>query len=177
MIDTFLILEKTTITAKGDSEPLDVNGAANRVFLATLSITKIVEQESFELTFFTSADGTTWEAKPVASLPQKFYPGEYPLLVDLSHSENARFLRAHWEVSRWDAARSPPASKRACGCARFRRRCCKKLGPKPLYAGDMLRVLGGQTLTGITSCFAANLIAAISRSDSSDNSRYLMQWG
>ncbi|HYV72957.1 MAG TPA: hypothetical protein VFB24_01745 [Candidatus Binatia bacterium] len=101
MIDTFLILEKTTITTKGDSEPLDVNLAANRVFLATLSITKIVEQESFELSFFISADGTTWEAKPVASLPQKFYPGEYPLLVDLSHAESARFLRAHWEVSRW----------------------------------------------------------------------------
>src|SRR5215831_7640832 len=101
MIDTFLILEKTTITTKGDSEPLDVNAAANRVFLATLSITKIVEQESFELSFFTSADGTTWETKPIASLPQKFYPGEYPLLVDLSQANGAKFLRAHWEVNRW----------------------------------------------------------------------------
>src|SRR5215831_1244715 len=137
MIDTFLILEKTTITTKGDSEPLDVNLAANRVFLATLSITKIVEQESFELSFFVSADDTTWEAKPVASLPQKFYPGEYPLLVDLSHAESARFLRAHWEVSRWGRGPVTPASKRPCGCARFRPRCCQKLGPKPLYAGDM----------------------------------------
>src|SRR6516165_12671508 len=108
MIDTFLILEKTTITAKGDSEPLDVNGAANRVFLATLSITKIVEQESFELSFFTSADGTAWEAKPVATLPQKFYPGEYPLLVDLSPSDTAKFLRAHWEVNRWGRGPTAP---------------------------------------------------------------------
>ena len=37
--------------------------------------------------FFTSVDGTTWEAKPVASLPQKFYVGEYPLLVDLHRGE------------------------------------------------------------------------------------------
>src|SRR5208283_2267792 len=101
MIDAFLIAEKTLITAKGDSEPLDVSGASNTAFLATLSVTKIVEQESIELSFFTSADGATWEAKPVASLPQKFYVGEYPLLVDLSKSSGAKYLRAHWEVARW----------------------------------------------------------------------------
>ena len=101
MIDAFLVPEKTVITAKGDSEPLDVSAAANPAFLATLTITKIVEQESFELSFFTSADGATWETKPVASLPQKFYVGEYPLLVDLSKSNGAKFVRAHWEVARW----------------------------------------------------------------------------
>ena len=101
MIDVFLVPENTAVTAKGDSESLDVSAAANPVFLATLFVTKIVEQESIELTFFTSADGTTWEAKPVASLPQKFYVGEYPLLVDLSQANGAKFLRTHWEVARW----------------------------------------------------------------------------
>jgi hypothetical protein len=108
MIDASLIPDKTTITAKGDSEPLDVSAASNRVFLATLSITKIVEQESFELSFFTSADGATWEAKPIATLPQKFYPGEYPILVDLSQSNTAKFLRAHWEVNRWGRGPTVP---------------------------------------------------------------------
>lgn len=101
MIDAFLVPQGTVVTAKGDSESLDVSSAANPAFLATLSVSKIVEQESIELTFFTSADGTTWEAKPVASLPQKFYIGEYPLLVDLSQANGVKFLRAHWEVARW----------------------------------------------------------------------------
>ena len=101
MIDAFLVPENTVITTKGDSEPLDVSAARNPALLATLSVTKIVEQESIELSFFTSADGTTWEAKPLASLPQKFYVGEYPLLVDLSQANGAKFLRAHWEVGRW----------------------------------------------------------------------------
>lgn len=101
MIDAFLVPENTVVTAKGDSEPLDVSGAANPVFLATLSVSKIVEQESIEVSFFTSADGSTWEAKPVASLPQKFYIGEYPLLVDLSQASGAKFVRAHWDVNRW----------------------------------------------------------------------------
>ncbi|HEY4933192.1 MAG TPA: hypothetical protein VII23_16630 [Terriglobales bacterium] len=101
MIDAFLIPDNTVITAKGDSEPLDVSAASNPALLATLSITKVVEQESIEVSFFTSADGTTWETKPVASLPQKFYLGVFPLLVDLSQANGAKFLRAHWEVNRW----------------------------------------------------------------------------
>ena len=101
MIDAFLVPDHTVVTAKGDSEALDVSTATHPYFLATLTVTKIVEQESIEVSFFTSADGTTWEAKPVASLPQKFYVGEYPLLVDLSQASGAKFLRAHWEVGRW----------------------------------------------------------------------------
>src|SRR5271165_760367 len=101
MIDVLLIPENTVISAKGDSEALDISGAAGAVFLATLSITKVVEQESIEVLFFTSADGTTWEAKPLVSLPQKFYVGEYPMLVDLSKASGAKFVRAHWEVNRW----------------------------------------------------------------------------
>jgi hypothetical protein len=101
MIDAFLVPENTVLTAKGDSEPLDVSAAASPALLATLSISNTVEQESLEVTFFTSADGTTWETKPVASLPQQFYVGEYPLLVDLSQASGAKFLRAHWEVNRW----------------------------------------------------------------------------
>src|SRR5262252_4659252 len=101
MIDVFLVPENTVVTAKGESAPLDVSGSANPVLLATLSVAKIVEQESIEVQFFASADGSTWEAKPFASLPQKFYPGEYPMLLDLSQVKGAKFVRAHWEVNRW----------------------------------------------------------------------------
>jgi hypothetical protein len=67
-----------------------------------------VEQESIELGVFTSGDGSTWEAKPVAALPQKFYVGEYPLLVDLAQNPEARFVRAHWDVSRWGRGPTTP---------------------------------------------------------------------
>ena len=42
----------------------------------TLAITKIIEQESLDLSIFGSADGATWGAKPIAAFPQKFYCGE-----------------------------------------------------------------------------------------------------
>jgi hypothetical protein len=109
MIDAILVPENTVVTAKGDSEPVDVSTVSHPVFLATLTVTRIVEQESIEVTFFTSADGTTWEAKPIASLPQKFYPGEYPVLLDLSKIEGAKFLRAHWDVNRWGRGPAAPS--------------------------------------------------------------------
>ena len=49
MIDTFLVADKTVVNAKGDGPAVDIGGAANRVFLLTLDITNIIEQESFEL--------------------------------------------------------------------------------------------------------------------------------
>jgi hypothetical protein len=108
MIDAFLVPEATVITSNGDSAPVDIGAADHRVFLVTLRITSVVEQESLELAVFASADGTTWEAKALAGLPQKFYPGEYPLLVDLSQRSEIRFLRAHWDAARWGRGPNTP---------------------------------------------------------------------
>ena len=108
MIDTFLIPNNTTITAKGDGEVIDVSGALSRTFLATLDIREVVEQESLDVSVFGSADGTTWEPKPVLSFPQKFYKGESPMLLDLEAVPEIKFLRAHWEVNRWGRGPEQP---------------------------------------------------------------------
>lgn len=108
MVDTYLVPPATTITAKGDSQPLDIRQAESRIFLATLAVTSVIEQESIELSVFVSNDGAAWETKPTASLPQKFYPGEYPMLVDLTSLPEVKFLRAHWEVTRWGRGTTTP---------------------------------------------------------------------
>ena len=101
MVEGFLVPANTVVTAKGDGPPVDISGAAHRVLLATLQITKIVEQESLDVSVWTSADGNAWDAKAFAVFPQKFYTGEHPLLLDLTARPAVRFLRAHWEVKRW----------------------------------------------------------------------------
>jgi hypothetical protein len=108
MIDTFLIAENTVVSAKGDGPTVDMSGAAGRVFLLTLEITKIVEQESLEVSIHGSADGAAWEAKPVVTFPQKFYCGESPLLLDLTARSDVKFVRAHWEVGRWGRGTETP---------------------------------------------------------------------
>ena len=101
MWEAFLVPEKTMVSAKGDGPALDVSGSDGRIFLLTLEITDIIEQESLDVSIFGSADGATWEAKPVAAFPQKFYREEVPLLLNLSARPELKFIRAHWEVNRW----------------------------------------------------------------------------
>src|SRR5271166_6128006 len=108
MIQTFLVAEKTTVTARGDGPAVDVSAAAGRVFLLTLEITKIIEQESLDVCIYGSADGAAWSAKPVVAFPQEFYAGDYPLLLDLTAHPDVKFVRAHWDVARWGRGTETP---------------------------------------------------------------------
>jgi hypothetical protein len=108
MIDTYLVPEKTVVNAKGDAAAIDVSSAAHRVFLLTLNITNIVEQESLDVSVQGSADGTTWNPKALTVFPQKFYRAQHPLLLDLTGQPNIKFVRAHWEVGRWGRGSETP---------------------------------------------------------------------
>ena len=101
MADTVLVADKTVVSSKGDGPAVDLGGATNRVFLLTLGISDIIEQESLELSIFGSGDGAAWEAKPLVTYPQEFYRGQYPLLLDLTAHPEVKFVRAHWDVARW----------------------------------------------------------------------------
>ena len=101
MVDTVLVADKTVVSSKGDGPAVDIGGATNRVFLLTLDISDIIEQESLELSVFGSADGAAWDAKPLVTYPQEFYRGQYPLLLDLTAHPEVKFVRAHWDVARW----------------------------------------------------------------------------
>ena len=108
MMEAFVVPENTVVNAKGDGPALDVSRAEGRVFLLTLAITNIVEQESLDVSIFASADGTIWDPKPVAAFPQKFYREEVPLLLNLTARPEVKFIRAHWEVARWGRGSETP---------------------------------------------------------------------
>src|SRR5271169_5730499 len=108
MMEAFLVPENTVVNAKGDGPALDVSRAQGRIFLVTLAITNIIEQESLDVSIFASADGATWDPKPVAAFPQKFYREEAPLLLDLAARPEVMFIRAHWEVGRWGRGTETP---------------------------------------------------------------------
>jgi hypothetical protein len=108
MLNTSLVPDKTVIVAKGDGAAVDVSGASGRVFLLTLDVTNIIEQESLDVAIYGSADGATWGAKAAAAYPQKFYRGEFPMLLDLTAHPEVKFVRAHWEVARWGRGTETP---------------------------------------------------------------------
>jgi hypothetical protein len=108
MIDTFLVPEKTVVTAKGDGPAIDISGAVNRVFLLSLNIIDIVEQEALDVSIYGSSDGSIWPPKPLTNFPQKFYRAQHPLLLDLNDHKDVKFVRAHWEVNRWGRGSETP---------------------------------------------------------------------
>jgi hypothetical protein len=87
---------------------VDVSSALNRVFLLSLEITKIIEQESLEVSVYGSVDGATWSAKPIVSFAQKFYCDESPMLLDLKAHPDVKWVRAYWEVARWGRGTETP---------------------------------------------------------------------
>ena len=108
MLDTFLVPEKTAISAKGDGPLVNIAAAENRVLLLQLQITGALEQESLDLSIFGGPDETGLGASPLASFPQLFYPGGYPLLLDLNGHPEIKVLRAHWDVNRWGRGSETP---------------------------------------------------------------------
>ncbi len=108
MIDTVLVPLNTVVSAKGDGPIVDLSGVDGQVFLMNLEVTKIIEQESLEISIFGSSDGAAWSAKPVVAFSQKFYCGEFPLLLDLTAHPDVKFVRAHWDVARWGRGSETP---------------------------------------------------------------------
>lgn len=100
MLPQFLLPE-TTVREAGAGPNLLLGEHQGGTLILTLGITRIIEQESIDLSIWGSADGTEWGAKPLISFPQKFYCGTYQILLDLSRHADIKYLRAKWQVNRW----------------------------------------------------------------------------
>jgi len=59
MMEASHVPEKTGVNAKGDGPALDFSRSEGRIFLLTLAITNIVEQESLDVSIFGLADDAT----------------------------------------------------------------------------------------------------------------------
>jgi hypothetical protein len=100
MLPEFLI-EETTVREAGTGPAVDLGAKRDETLILTFGITRIIEQESIDLSIWGSVDGADWGTKPIVTFPQKFYCGTYQLLVDLSGHPGVRYLRAKWGVNRW----------------------------------------------------------------------------
>lgn len=100
MIPQFLLPE-TTVREAGTGPDTVLGEGRGGTLILTLGITRIIEQESLDISIWGSADGKDFGTKPVVSFPQKFYCGTYQILLDLSEHQNVRYLRAKWHVNRW----------------------------------------------------------------------------
>lgn len=106
MLLAFLVPE-TVVREDGAGPVLDLGPSQGKSLTLTLGITRIVEQESLELSIWGSSDQQNWGSKPLTAFPQKFYCGVYKLPVNLAAFPEVKYLRAQWKVNRW--GRGAPA--------------------------------------------------------------------
>jgi hypothetical protein len=100
MLPQFLVPE-TTVREAGAGPELGIGDQQGETLLLTLGITRIVEQESLDVSIWGSPDGQDWGTKPLLAFPQKFYCGTYQILLDLSSRPDVQYIRAKWAVNRW----------------------------------------------------------------------------
>jgi hypothetical protein len=105
MLPAFLLPERTASEdGRGAHVALD-QPHTHRLEL-TLGITRIRERESLDVHVCGSSDGEHW--KPLATFPRKSFCGTYHLKVDLSRHRDVKYLRAEWQMRRWNAELSKP---------------------------------------------------------------------
>ena len=107
MLPNFLLPE-SVCRGDGAGPVMDLGASRGNFISLTLGITRILEQESLEVSVWGSPDGVEWGARPLLSLPQKFYCGTYSFLLDLASLPDVRYLRAQWKMNRWGRGEQQP---------------------------------------------------------------------
>ena len=100
-----LLLPETVTRQDGASTELALEDSGRPVQL-TLGITRILEQESLEVSIWGSADQEEW--RQIAAFPHKSYCGLYPMTLDLTQHKDVRFISAHWKMGRWGNREADP---------------------------------------------------------------------
>jgi len=103
-----LLLPESIARADGTGPELDLGSKRGKLLVLTLGITRIIEQESLEVSIVGSSDGERWAQRPMAIFPPKFYCGIYSILLNLASHPEVRFVRVTWKMSRWSKGRTMP---------------------------------------------------------------------
>ncbi|MEJ7605284.1 MAG: hypothetical protein WKF37_03230 [Bryobacteraceae bacterium] len=105
MLPNFLLPEQA-LSEDGEGPAIEI--PAGRTLELTLGITHVIEQESLDVSVYGSADGSNWSPKPLTAFPQKFYPGIWSILLDLSPQPDLRQLKVRFKMNRWGKWSSGP---------------------------------------------------------------------
>ncbi len=101
-----VLLPESVARHNGIGAEIALEAARGKLLLLTLEISRIVEQESVEMSIWGSTNGSAWKVLTV--FPRKSYCGTYSQALDLAAHAEVEYLRAEWKLSRWGGAESSP---------------------------------------------------------------------
>lgn len=102
------LLNEIIARSDGIGPLIDIGDDAGRLLVLTLGITRIIEQETLEVSIWGSPDQTDWGVRPLASFPQKSYCGVYSILLNLAAQPEIKYLRIQWKMNRWTKGNPTP---------------------------------------------------------------------
>ena len=100
------LLPENVARQDGISPAIELGETSGKPLLLTLGITRILEQESLEVSIWGSEDGAS--ATLLFAYPRKFYCGTYLMALDLRVHPEVKFLHVRWKMNRWGSFDSPP---------------------------------------------------------------------
>ncbi|HWY46313.1 MAG TPA: hypothetical protein VNX70_02955 [Bryobacteraceae bacterium] len=107
MLRNFLLPEGIA-RADGTGPEFQLGPNRGKLLVLTLGITRIIEQESLDVSIWGSADGENWGLRPLTKFPPKFYCGIYSVLLNLASQPDIGFVRVDWKMSRWSRGEATP---------------------------------------------------------------------
>jgi len=102
------VLPESIAREDGVGPEVDLGRNRGKLLVLTLGITRILEQESLEVSIWGSSDGEDWGSRPLAKFPPKFYCGMYSILLNTAAYPQARYVRVQWKMSRWTKKATTP---------------------------------------------------------------------
>ncbi len=100
------VLPDSVARQDGSSADFPLEANRGKPLLLTLGITRIIQDESLEVSIWGSADTENW--KQLEVFPRKCYCGTYSTQLDLTRHPEIRYLRAQWTVNCWGTGESVP---------------------------------------------------------------------
>lgn len=98
---TLMIVPEELFRGNGYSPAVALDDLKGKSIQLTLSITRMMEEQTLEVLIWGSADGSHWLDRPIVTLPHRHYCGEYSYTVDLSRHPQVAYLRAEWRLRSW----------------------------------------------------------------------------
>lgn len=107
MASIYLFPEEV-ITGGGSGPEIDLGESKGTQLQLSLSITRMVERQTLDISIWGSSDGSDWGLRPLLVLARRYYCGTYHQFLDLSESPKIRYLRIDYQLHNWAHSASRP---------------------------------------------------------------------
>ena len=95
------LVPSCTERTDGAGPIVDLGSDRGELFVITLGVNHVLENEWLTVSIWGSEDGAEWGSRPLAAFPNKCYCGIYSTFLDLANYSGIRFLQVRWSMVRW----------------------------------------------------------------------------